>query len=549
MQRDSMQFDVVIVGASVAGLSAAIKLKQIAASAGEEISICMVEKGSEVGAHVLSGAVLDPIALNELIPDWKEKGAPLNCRVIQDKVRFLFKNGSVALPVPPSMKNHGNYIVSQGELAKWLASEAEALGVDIYPGFAATEVLYHSDGSVKGIATGDMGRDKNGDETANFQPGMELYGRQTIFAEGVRGSLTKEIISKFSLDKDAQSQTYGLGIKEIWEIDPSISMPGKVMHTLGWPLDNKTYGGSFMYHLNGCKMAVGLVVGLDYQNPYFSPFEEFQRFKTHPDIAIYFKNAKRISYGARALNEGGIQSLPKLSFAGGVLVGDAAGFVNMPKIKGIHTSMKSGMLAAECIYSCLKAHPLDEETNFEASDLDSRFKQSWAYKELWAVRNVRPAFKWGNMIGAAYAAIEDYVLKGKGGWTFKHAHKDNETLKPTTQSTPILYPKPDGVLTFDMLSSVYLSGTVHEENQPCHLQLKDEEVAIKVNYERYASPETRYCPAGVYEIVFEGEGHKPKLQINASNCLHCKTCDIKDPEQNINWVCPEGGGGPNYSEM
>lgn len=549
MQRDSMQFDVVIVGASVAGLSAAIKLKQIALSAEQEISICVVEKGSEVGAHVLSGAVFDPVALNELIPDWQEKNAPLNCRVIQDKVRFLFKRGSVALPTPPSMKNHGHYIISQGEFAKWLAQEAENLGVDIYPGFAAAEVLYHANGSVKGIATGDMGRGKDGEPTDNFQPGMELYGRQTIFAEGVRGSLSKEVIKKFALDKDVQNQTYGLGIKEIWEIDPSISMPGKVMHTLGWPLDNKTYGGSFMYHLNGCKMAVGLVIGLDYQNPYLSPFEEFQRFKTHPDIAIYFKNAKRISYGARALNEGGVQSIPKLSFAGGVLVGDAAGFVNMPKIKGIHTSMKSGMLAAESIFQCLQTHPLNEEENYEASDLDDRFKHSWVYKELWAVRNVRPAFKWGNMIGAAYAAIEDYVLKGKGWWTFKHAHKDNETLKPSAQSTPVLYPKPDGVLTFDMLSSVYLSGTVHEENQPCHLQLEDEQVAIKVNYDQYASPESRYCPAGVYEIVFEGEEQKPKLQINASNCLHCKTCDIKDPQQNINWVCPEGGGGPNYSGM
>ncbi len=542
-----MQFDVVIVGAGPAGLSTAIKLKQLALAEGQEISVCLVEKGSEVGAHILSGAVLDTIALNELIPDWAQKNAPINCQVVQDNVRYLFSKKSVKLPTPPSMQNHGHYIVSLGEVSQWLAAEAEALGVDIYPGFAASEVLYHPNGSVKGIATGDMGRDKNGEETANFQVGMELYGRQTVFAEGARGSLAKEVIEKFALDKNAQAQTYGLGIKEIWSIDPSTAMPGKVMHTLGWPLDNKTYGGTFMYHMNGCKMAVGLVIGLDYQNPYLSAFEEFQRFKTHPAIQPYFKNAKRLAYGARVLSEGGIQSMPKLSFAGGVLVGDTAGFVNVPKIKGIHTAMKSGMLAAESIYQNLMAHPLNETENYEADDLQSRFEMSWAHRELWAVRNTRPAFKWGNMIGAAYAGLEEYALKGRGWWTLKHAHADNETLKPAVECVQIDYPKADGVLTFDLLSSVYLSATHHEENQPCHLQLKDPECAISVNYTQYAAPETRYCPAGVYEIV--QEENETKLVINASNCLHCKTCDIKDPQQNINWVCPEGGGGPNYSGM
>ncbi len=546
-QRDSMQFDVVIVGAGPAGLSAAIKLKQLASAQNQEISICIVEKGAEVGAHSLSGAVLDPVALNELIPDWESKKAPVNCSVVKDNVLYLTQSRSFKLPVPPSMHNHGNYIISLGQLSKWLAAQAEELGVEIYPGFAAAEVLYHADGSVKGIATGDMGRDKNGEETPNFQPGMELHARQTIFAEGAHGSLTKEVIQTFQLDKNVQKQVYGLGVKEIWQADPSVCMAGKVVHTLGWPMDNKTYGGSFMYHMGGNKIAIGFVIGLDYQNPYLSPFEEFQRFKTHPAVSPFLKNGKRLEYGARVLSEGGVQCMPKLTFAGGVLVGDAAGFVNVPKIKGIHSSMKSGMLVAECIYQSLQGHDAESDQSVEISGLDESLKSSWLYKELWAVRNVRPTFKWGALVGAAYAGLEEYILRGKAPWTIKHAHADHESLKLAAQSNLITYPKPDGVLTFDIASSVYLSGTHHEENQPCHLQLKNPEVAIDVNYAQFAAPETKYCPAGVYEIVMENE--QPKLQINASNCLHCKTCDIKDSTQNINWVCPEGGGGPNYSEM
>ena len=435
-----------------------------------------------------------------------------------------------------------------GLLTRWLAEQAEGMGIEIYPGFAAAEVLYHADGSVRGIATGDMGIGKEGDATDNYAPGMELLAQQTIFSEGCRGSLTKGLIQKFNLDKDAQAQTYGIGIKELWEIDPAKAKPGYVQHSIGWPVDTKTYGGSFLYHLNDNQVAVGFVIGLDYQNPYMSPFEEFQRFKTHPEIRKVFEGARRIAYGARALSEGGLQSLPKLTFPGGVLVGDAAGFLNVPRIKGTHTAMKSGMLAAEAVFKCLEEPQEAYEKSVEASFYQTAFEQSWLHTELHGVRNIRPSFKWGLWPAMVYSALDTYVFKGKAPWTLKHHGTDYGSLKKAANSVKINYPKPDGVLTFDRLSSVFLSGTNHEENQPAHLRLKNPEVAIAVNFNEYASPETRYCPAGVYEIVEQEDG-KPRLQINAQNCVHCKTCDIKDPTQNINWTCPEGGGGPNYATM
>lgn len=547
IERDSMQFDVVVVGAGPAGLSTAIRLKQLAQQDEREISICVVEKGSEVGAHSLSGAVLDPRALTELIPDWQALGAPLTRPVTQDQVLYLTETKSYTLPTPPSFHNEGNYIISLGLLCRWLAEQAEAMGIEIYPGFAAADILYHADGSVKGIVTGDMGIGKEGEITDNFQPGMELLAQQTIFSEGCRGSLSKILLKKFDLTANSQAQTYGIGIKEIWEIDPSKSEPGKVTHSIGWPLTSDTYGGSFLYHLDNNQVAVGFVIGLDYSNPYLSPFEEFQRFKTHPNVRTIFENGRRIAYGARALSEGGLQSLPKLTFPGGVLVGDAAGFLNVPRIKGNHTAMKSGMLAAEAVYAVLVESQESYETAVEATSYQSRFENSWLFAELNQVRNVRPAFKWGLFPAMAYSALEEYVFKGKMPWTLKHHGTDYGALKKAKDCQPIEYPKPDGVLTFDKLSSVFLSGTNHEENQPVHLKLLDPQQAIVVNYDEYASPETRYCPAGVYEIV--QESGQPRLQINAQNCVHCKTCDIKDPTQNINWTCPEGSGGPNYSAM
>ncbi len=540
-QRESMEYDVVVVGAGPSGLACAIRLKQLCAENGSDLSVCVVEKGSEVGAHILSGAVIEPRALNELFPNWQELGAPLNTPVTNDRLLLLTEKRAVRLPTPPQMHNAGNYIVSLGNVVRWLGEQAEALGVEIYPGSAATEVLYNDDGSVKGVATGDMGVGKDGHHTERYQEGIELHASQTVFAEGCRGSLTKTLFEKFSLRSGVDPQTYGLGIKELWEVDPAVHQPGLVIHTLGWPLDSETYGGSFLYHLENNQIAVGFVVGLDYRNPYLSPYEEFQRFKTHPAMRGYFKDGRRISYGARAISEGGLQSLPKLSFPGGLLIGDTAGFLNVPKIKGSHTAMKSGMTAAESLYQ----HKLSGSAN-EVNDYHERLTKTWLWDELHRVRNLRPAFRWGLWPGLAYSALDTYVLRGNAPWTL-HNHADHEQLRTTSESKRIEYPKPDGKLTFDRLSSVFISNTNHEEDQACHLQLKDATVPVQVNLALYDAPEQRYCPAGVYEIISDDAG--PRLQINAQNCVHCKTCDIKDPTQNIVWVPPEGGGGPNYPNM
>lgn len=546
LERESMQYDVVIVGAGPSGLSAAIRLKQLAAKQQREISVCVVDKGSEVGAHIISGAVIDPRSLSELIENWQDKDAPLSCAVKQDSLLFLTEKKAYRLPTPASFNNQGNYIISLGVFCRWLAQQAEELGVEIYPGFAATEILYHADGSVRGIATGDMGVQRDGTPGDQYQQGMALLAQQTIFAEGCRGSLTKVLMQQFDLRRDCQHQTYGIGIKELWEIAPEKSKPGTVIHTIGWPLDQKTYGGSFLYHLNDNKVAVGFVIGLDYQNPYLSPYAEMQRYKTHPAIRATLEGGKRIAYGARALSEGGLQSLPKLTFPGGVLVGDTAGFLNVPRIKGIHAAMKSGMLAAEAVAEVL-SEEASESSNAEAVNYTSLFRNSWLFSELNKVRNVRPAFKWGLLGGLVYGALEEYVFKGKAPWTLRHQRADYASLRPAQDCQKIDYPKPDGKLTFDRMSSVFLAGISHAENQPVHLRLHNPELAISVNYQKFASPETRYCPAGVYEIM--EEAGEPQLQINAQNCVHCKTCDIKDPEQNIDWVCPEGGSGPNYADM
>ena len=536
-----MEFDVVIVGAGPSGLSAAIRLKQLNA----DLNVVVVEKGSEVGAHILSGAVIDPSGLDKLIPDWREDSdCPLKTQVKDDRFFWMTGAGAIKLPnfiMPPLMHNHHCYIGSLGNVCRWLARKAEALGVEIYPGFAAAEVLYDEDGRVKGIATGDMGIGRNGAPTGNHTPGVELHARQTIFAEGCRGSLTKALMARFSLQDGVDPQTYGIGIKELWEVDPSQSKPGLIVHTIGWPMDPKTYGGSWLYHMEGNLVSVGFVVGLDYWNPHMSPFEEFQRYKTHPAIRATFEGGRRLAYGARALSEGGFQSIPKLTFPGGLLIGDGAGFLNVPKIKGNHTAMKSGMVAAEAVFDHLTG---GGDNGPEVIAYPERLKQSWVWPELYAVRNIRPGFQKGLWAGLANAAYET-ALKGKSPWTLKH-HADHTTLVKASEAPKITYPKPDGKVSFDRLSSVYLSNTNHEEDQPPHLTLKDKSVPISVNLALYDAPEQRYCPAGVYEIVRNDDGSDPRLQINAQNCVHCKTCDIKDPTQNINWVVPEGGGGPNY---
>jgi len=542
-ERESMEYDVVVVGAGPSGLATAIRLKQLAAERQIELSVCVIEKGSEVGAHILSGAVLEPRALDELLPDWKSLGAPLDTPAREDRFLYLSEHKSWQLPTPPQMHNRGNYIISLGNFCRWLGQQAEALGVEIYPGFAAAEVLYHEDGRVKGVATGDLGIGKDGEPTERHQPGMELHARQTVFAEGCRGSLTKTLFERFRLREGVDPQTYGIGIKELWEIDPSKSEAGLIVHTVGWPLDRSTYGGSFLYHLSNNQVAVGYVIGLDYRNPYLSPFDEFQRFKTHSSIRPVFEGGRRIAYGARAISEGGFQSIPRLTFPGGLLVGDTAGFLNVPKIKGTHTAMKSGMAAAEALVEHLAA-----DGGAEVVGYPERLRNSWVWEELHAVRNIRPAFRWGLVGGIAYSALDTYVFRGKAPWTMRH-HADHSQLKQASAFAPIDYPRPDGKVSFDKLSSVFLSNTNHEEDQPSHLRLRDPSVPIGVNLALYDAPEQRYCPAGVYEIVRDAQGQHPRLQINAQNCVHCKTCDIKDPTQNIDWVVPEGGGGPNYPNM
>ena len=535
--REQMEFDVVIVGAGPSGLAAAIRLKQLA----PDIAVCVVEKGVEVGAHILSGAIIEPRALDELLPDWKELGAPLTTPAATDKFLYLTKYSSIQLPTPPTMQNHGNYISSLGDVCRWLAGQAEALGVEIYPGFAAAELLQEND-RIVGIATGDMGIAKDGSHGANFAPGMELRATYTIFAEGCRGSLTKQLMERYNLRADCDPQTYGIGIKELWEIPAANHQPGLIVHTIGWPVGSDVYGGSFLYHWGNNLVSYGYVVGLDYQNPWLSPFEEMQRLKTHPEMRKHFEGGRRIAYGARAISEGGLQSLPKLSFPGGCLVGDTAGFLNVPKIKGTHTAMKSGMLAAEAIIEAMAAEPRAAEP----SSYEARFRESWLCAELTKVRNIRPAFaKWGLLGGLVNAALDTYIFRGHAPWTMHNKHPDHSTLMEADAVPRIDYPKPDNIVSFDRLSSVFISNTNHEENQPAHLKLKNPEIAVAVNWKTYRSPETRYCPAGVYEIVGEEDGD-PQLKINAQNCVHCKTCDIKDPTQNINWVTPEGGGGPVY---
>jgi electron-transferring-flavoprotein dehydrogenase len=547
-QREVMEYDVVVVGAGPAGLAAAIRLKQLAAAAASEISVVVLEKGSEVGAHILSGAVMDPRALNELIPDWKEKGAPLNAPVSEDRFMFLTEGSALKVPtfmLPKCFQNHGNYVVSLGSVCRWLGQQAEGLGVEIFPGFAAAEVLHADTGGVKGVATGDMGIGKDGRPTDAYQPGLELHAKYVFFAEGCRGHLGRQLMDRYKLREGVDPQVYGLGMKELWEIRPDRHQQGLVIHTAGWPLPSDTYGGSFLYHMENNLVAIGFVVGLGYTNPYLYPYEEFQRYKTHPAIRPFLEGGKRLCYGARAISAGGLQSLPKTVFPGGCLIGDDAGFLNASRIKGSHAAIKSGMLAAEAAFEAIKAGRAGDEL----SAYPAAFRASWLHDELHRARNFKPWMSKGLYTGTLMVGIDQVLFGGKAPWTLHHDHADNETLVKKSEASPIQYPKPDGVITFDRLSSVFISNTNHNEDQPAHLTLKDPAVPIAVNLELYDAPEQRYCPAGVYEIVREADGSKPRLQINAQNCVHCKTCDIKDPQQNIVWVAPEGGGGPNYPNM
>ena len=537
-----MQYDVLVVGGGPAGLAAAIRLKQLSAGT----SVCVIEKGSEIGAHILSGAVMDPRALAELFPDWKDKGAPLSVPVSEDRFLFLTATGSYATPnwmLPGCFKNHGNYVISLGNLCRWLGQQAEALGVEIFPGFAGAEVLYDAQGAVRGVATGDMGVNRKGDRTEAYQPGVDLLAKYTFFAEGCRGNLGKQLEEKFRLRDGIDPQLYGIGLKELWEIKPERHQPGLVVHTAGWPLDSGTYGGSFLYHLENNLVAAGFVLGLGYANPYLAPYEEFQRYKTHPAIRGFLEGGKRVAYGARAITAGGLQSLPKLVFPGGCLVGDDAGFLNASRIKGSYGAIKSGMMAADAAHAALKAGRSADEL----AAYPDAFRDSWLFDELYRARNFKPWMAKGLYTGSLMVGIDQIVFGGKAPWTLRHAHADHETLRKRTEAAPIDYPKPDGRITFDRLTSVSFSNTNHGEDQPVHLTLKDPGVPVRVNLALYDAPEQRYCPAGVYEIVRDND--EPRLQINAQNCVHCKTCDIKDPTQNIVWVVPEGGGGPNYPNM
>ena len=549
-EREFMEYDVVIVGAGPGGLAAAIRLKQLAAEQNRELSVCVLEKGSEPGAHILSGAIMDPRALTELIPDWKEKGAPLNQPVTRDQILFLSEKSATATPqffIPDSLHNQGNYIVSLGNVVRWLAQQAEALGVEIFPGFAAAEVLYDDNGAVRGVATGDMGLDKHGNPTDQFQRGMELLAKYTIFAEGSRGQLGRQLIERFKLDEGRDPQSYGIGIKELWQVPAEKAQPGLVVHTAGWPLASDTYGGSFLYHMEDGKVAVGFVLGLDYKNPWLSPFEEFQRFKTHPAIRQHLEGGKRVGYGARAITAGGLLSLPKTVFPGGALIGCEAGFLNASRIKGSHAALKTGMLAADAAFAAIA----EGRAHDELSAYPAAFEQSWLHEELSASKNFKQWFKKGLWIATFMNGIEQWLLPRLGiktpPWTIRRRTPDHASLEPASKHEKIVYPKPDGVLTFDRLSSVFLSSTHHEEDQPSHLTLKNPDIPVSVNLAQYAGPEARYCPAAVYEFV--GEAGSERLQINFANCVHCKTCDIKDPTQNIVWVAPQGGGGPNYAGM